>query len=340
MRPEISWEEVEDHTPSIHVQGEDPSDAIGQDNQDDQDAKKLLQDMLNQEENSLDIFGHAYLNDVRVIRISDERKEPIELTIDITEGRYIGAILVIAGPHAKATVLLRTTTAKSVIFASQMVGVAAETGSDVKIMCLQQCSDATMINQRHHAFCKKDACVDWNDLQIGGAYAKSDIMSYLQGTGAHSDITSLFLGTGERQCNIYTAALHQDQHTDSNIVTKGVLAGHAKGLSRGLISIAENANGSNGYEQQDALMLSETAEADAIPNLEIHNHDVACSHGSTVGQIDEELLFYLMSRGISEKVAKQKIIEGYFMPVIEMFKDERTRDHVYKTIMGAVEAQL
>jgi len=124
---------------------------------------------------------------------------------------------------------------------------------------------------------------------------------------------------------LYTKAVHFAPHTESNLFTRGVVNGTARALSRGLIAIKSNASASKGYEKQDALILSEEAEADAIPNLEIENYDVKCSHGSSVGQIDPESMYYLMSRGLSEDDAKKLIIMGYFQPVMELLDGgERT----------------
>ena len=116
-----------------------------------------------------------------------------------------------------------------------------------------------------------------------------------------------------------------------------MLTDSSKGLSRGLVRIGKNAAGSNGYEKQDALLLSDKAEADAIPNLEIHNNEVKCSHGSTVGQIDAEKMFYLMSRGLNEKEAKLKIVEGYFMPILDTFEDESVKEQIHTTIIEALD---
>ena len=99
--------------------------------------------------------------------------------------------------------------------------------------------------------------------------------------------------------------MHNAKNTTSKIITKGVLNNKSKALSRSLVKIKENAPKSNGYEKQEALLLSENAEADAIPYLEIDNNDVKCSHSSAVGQIDKDVLFYMMSRGLNESEAKK-----------------------------------
>ena len=78
------------------------------------------------------------------------------------------------------------------------------------------------------------------------------------------------------------------------------------------------------------------AEAEAIPRLEIHNHDVVCGHSSAIGQLDKEQLFYLMSRGLDENAAKQKIAEGYFIPAIEMFKNDEVKKRIYSSLAQAL----
>ena len=134
---------------------------------------------------------------------------------------------------------------------------------------------------------------------------------------------------------VYTSSIHNAPNTFSNIITKGVLNHKSKALSRGLVKIQKNAAGSNGYEKQDTLLLTDTAEADAIPNLEIDNNEVKCSHGSTIGQLDAEKMFYLMSRGLNEEMAMQKIVEGYFMPVLDLFED-KVKEKIHNLILKSL----
>ena len=103
-------------------------------------------------------------------------------------------------------------------------------------------------------------------------------------------------------------------------------------MSRSIIKIEEGASDSDGYEKQDALILSENAEADAMPQLEIKNPNVKCSHGSTIGQIDKEKIFYLMSRGLDIEKAKKKIVEGYFNNTLEQIENVKIREKIKKII--------
>lgn len=143
-----------------------------------------------------------------------------------------------------------------------------------------------------------------------GDYNRVELISVLQD---ESNVTmdARFLGRGDERYDIYTCSIHQGRESKSDLVTKGVVMDKSKAVSRGMVKIEEGAFGSEGYEKLDTMIFDRTAEADAIPNLLIHNHDVKCSHGATVGHLSDELLFYMMSRGLSESEAKNQIVEGF-----------------------------
>jgi len=164
----------------------------------------------------------------------------------------------------------------------------------------------------------KNAQIEWKEMIHDGEYTRSHILADLLGMNARCDVNCGFVCKGNEKSDIYTIARHVGKGSKSNLVTKGIVLDRAQALSRGLIRIEKEASGSDGYEKQDTLVLSADAEADAIPNLEILNHNVTCSHGSTVGKIDEEKLFYLMSRGLNRKEAIKTIVAGYFSDMDEL----------------------
>ena len=112
-------------------------------------------------------------------------------------------------------------------------------------------------------------------------------------------------------------AIHNSPHTYSNMITKGVLFDESKAVYRGLIKINKNANNSNGYQKEDSLLLGNKTESDSIPKLEIDNNEVRCTHSSSVSQIDEDKMFYVMSRGLNEKEARITIVKGFLQEVID-----------------------
>ena len=101
------------------------------------------------------------------------------------------------------------------------------------------------------------------------------------------------------------------------MLTKGALSDKSKSFYKGLIKIKQNASNSNGYQKQDAILLSQDAESNSIPKLEIDNNEVRCTHGSSVSQIDDEKMFYVMSRGLDEKEAKITLVKGFLREVID-----------------------
>lgn len=161
----------------------------------------------------------------------------------------------------------------------------------------------------------------------GGAAAQQQSHLLLQSEGAEGKIINLLEGKDAQLFDGYGEHVHAAPRTTSNLIVRSVLDDKAKGIFRGLIKINEGATGCNGYQKEDALLLSEEAEADMVPNLEINNNDVRCTHGATVGKLDPEQLFYLTSRGISSDEAKQLLIKGFFEKAISEINNEQLQQH-------------
>ena len=277
----------------------------------------------------------AYANNLLFITIpkNTELSSPIEITYEANGSPLLASLFVLAEQNSKTTIMLYKSGKAS--YVSEDIRIITQESSSVEFVSMQNLDKETVAVQLRRAMTKENAVMRWTDLCLGSAYTKGSVITELQGPGASAKNTVLYLAAGKQRFDIYTASIHAAPQTVSNIITKGVVYDQAKALSRGLVKIESNAAGSDGYEKQDVLLLSDEAEADAIPNLEIHNHDVKCSHGSTIGQIDAEQLFYLMSRGLSEDEAKQKIVEGYFNPVLETFSTD-LKQKVYTSLMQAL----
>lgn len=246
-------------------------------------------------------------------------KQEIEtISIDIS-GTPIHrlCIRVKSGSDAKLVIQYSGHSLLSQGYSAQDIKVIAERNCKLELVVVSNMDSEVYSFQKRQVLMASKAVVQVTDLCLGSQYTRLESMGYLNGRGATHKATALFLGQAEQKYDIYTAAYHQAKNTTSSLVTRGVLRDRAKAVSRGLIHIDPIASGSNGFEKQDTLLLSSEAEADAIPDLEIQNSDVTCSHGSTIGAIDEEKLFYLMSRGLSRQESKHKITEGYFLPLID-----------------------
>jgi Fe-S cluster assembly protein SufD len=147
---------------------------------------------------------------------------------------------------------------------------------------------------------------------VGGDLVKVDVGAVLAGPGASSEIVSLVAADGSRHVDVHTRHEHRAGRTHSNVVAKASLAGRARSVYTGLIRIEQGARGAEAYQENRNLMLSDTARADTIPELEILNDEVACTHGATVAPVDPAALFYLESRGLAPSDAVQVLVEGFY----------------------------
>jgi Fe-S cluster assembly protein SufD len=146
---------------------------------------------------------------------------------------------------------------------------------------------------------------------FGGARYKLDIGAVLAGEGAEAETYGVGMGVGEQRFDHHTEHLHQAANTRSNLGFKVAMTGSSRSAYTGLIRIAAHATGCEAYQENRNLLLSEAARADSIPELEILNDDVRCSHGATMTSIDEDQLFYLQSRGLPRQQAIRLIVFGF-----------------------------
>jgi Fe-S cluster assembly protein SufD len=149
-------------------------------------------------------------------------------------------------------------------------------------------------------------------VSLGGGYARVRTDSDLVGQGGHTSLLAAYLGTDTQVHDFRTLQDHHAPRTESELLFKGAVADEARSVYSGLIHIRNGAHGARAFQTNHNLVLSEGAHADSVPNLDIEENDVRCSHASTVGPIDEDQRYYLESRGISPAVAERLIVLGFF----------------------------
>ena len=165
----------------------------------------------------------------------------------------------------------------------------------------------------------RDATLDVGVAALGGDYARLRLDCRLQGRGATGNLSSVYLGEGRQMLDLRTFQVHAAPDTTSNLLFKGGVADTSHSVYTGLIRIAPGARGSNAFQTNRNLKLSDGAWAESVPNLEIENNDVKCSHASTVGPVDPDQRFYLESRGVPTNVADRLVVGGFFDEVLDDF---------------------
>ncbi len=176
-------------------------------------------------------------------------------------------------------------------------------------------------------------------LALGGALARNEVSITLDGPGAQCRIDGGYLVRGRQHIDITTEIVHAKPNTTSHEAFKGVLDDQGRAVFQGRILVAKDAQKTDGHQSCRTLLLSDRAEIDAKPELEIYADDVKCSHGATVGEIEPDALFYLRARGVDEAEARRMLIEAFLGDVLEDIADAAVRDGFASVVRGWLSAE-
>lgn len=176
-----------------------------------------------------------------------------------------------------------------------------------------------------HAVIAADASYDSFALTTGGKLARAEAHVRLDGARAHAALNAAQALRGQQHADFTTVVTHAAPNCTSRQTVKNVLDGHARGVFQGKIEVERAAQKTDGYQMNQALLLSPDAEIDSKPQLEIYADDVKCSHGATVGELDSDQLFYLQSRGISRLEARGILVRAFLAEALAMIPDHAAR---------------
>lgn len=199
---------------------------------------------------------------------------------------------------------------------STAVEVVARDGATVQYVSVQRMGRGAFYHSVQRTLAERDTSVDTLNVGLGGSVSRVDLNARLLGPGASSDMLGLYFGDGDQHFDFNTSQDHIEPNTASDLLYKGALDGDSRAVFRGIIRVHPGAQRTDAYQTNRNLLLSEGARADSLPNLEIQADDVKCSHGATVGQLDEEARFYLMSRGLDRITAERLVVLGFLGEVL------------------------
>jgi len=176
-------------------------------------------------------------------------------------------------------------------------------------------------------------------VNIGSRLTKASVESHLNGDSSESKMVGAFYGHEDQHFDIDARVWHNAEHTTADLVTRGVIDDEARSVYEGVQNVGAGAWDTNSYQRENTLMLSDESEADASPKLIINNHDTEASHSATVGQVDERDLFYMTSRGVNERLAKNTLVEGFYVPVLEEIEVEELREDLTERVRERLRAR-
>ncbi|HEY4248825.1 MAG TPA: Fe-S cluster assembly protein SufD [Lacunisphaera sp.] len=238
--------------------------------------------------------------------------------------------LVIADDQAKITVadFFRSKKAGDAHFACGGNDLHAGHGAQVTYVAMQDWSRESLSFQFNATVAKRDAKVLSLNLHAGARQARHESFSQLQAPGAHSEMLALTVAQGSQEFDQRTLQIHQAPNTSSDLLYKNALLDQAKTIFSGLIVVDPDAQKTDAYQSNRNLMLSDEAEANSLPGLEIRANDVRCTHGATSARIDAEQEFYLEARGIKPAQAQELLVFGFFEEVLGKIENEQLHDQL------------
>jgi Fe-S cluster assembly protein SufD len=219
---------------------------------------------------------------------------------------------------------------------SAAVEIIARDGAQVQYVSLQRMGRGAFHLQQQRTLAGKDATLDTLNVTLGASVARTDLNAQLLGSGANSDMLGLSFGESGQHFDHSTSQDHVAPNAKSDLLYKGALDGDGRSVFRGIIKVHRGAQRTDAYQTNRNLLLSPHARADSLPNLEIEADDVRCSHGATVGQLDQEHLFYLMSRGLNRTQAERLVVLGFLGEVLSRLP----LGGVVEKVTGIIEARL
>lgn len=200
---------------------------------------------------------------------------------------------------------------------SGVVEVYAKEGADVQFITVHNWGETVYNFALKRTVVHRDARMRWVAGFLGSGLTKAAVETRLQERGAQLEMAGIFFGSGKQHLDLTSRTYHEAPHTQGDVLFKGVVKDAARSALEGIIRVEQGAQQTTSYLSDHTLQLSREAKSDSIPSLEIEANDVRVSHGATVGMIDEEQLYYLMSRGLSRHDAERMIVGGFFEPVLK-----------------------
>jgi len=295
--------------------------------------------------NAFAAMNQAFFSDGAFISVpaSVMVDEPVQL-IYISSAKHRGETmmprnLIIAGANSKLSVVESYVSTKDKAYFTNAVTeiVAGDNASVEHIKLQDESTDAFHIATIAGEF-GRTSRVDVHSIALGAKLSRNNILVNLAGEGLECVLNGLYLTRGEQLADHHMLVQHAQPHCASHEYFNGILDDKSKGVFHGRIYVHPIAQKTDAKQTNKNLLLSDDATADTKPQLEIYADDVKCTHGATIGQLNEESVFYLRSRGIDEVTAKRMLIHAFAGEIIERIQCDSAREEIDKLVWDRLEA--
>lgn len=262
-------------------------------------------------------------------------EQPLHTRAIMTDGGTdLGKTMVILEEGAEATLLSETASLAAGAGGMHCGSneVIVESGAKLRYVNLQNWGDEVWHFAHQRAVVDRAGQLQWTIGALGSRLAKVNQHVALTGPDAHVQVNGVMFTQGRQHLTYNTHQHHQAAYCHSDLLYKAALQDRSRTVWRGMIKVDPDAQRTDAYQRNDNLMLSSNARSDSIPGLEIEADDVRCTHGSTSGRVDDQQLFYAMTRGYTRQEAVRMIVTGFFQQVFDRITIESVRNALGKAI--------
>lgn len=306
--------------------------------------KSKLGSLVDFEKNGFTALNTAFIGEGAFLFIPKSAKieAPIQFLFLTDEGKVsFPRILVVAESFAEATIIEtynRSDETKYLTNAVIEISLADE--AKIKHSRVQRESHEAFHVGATGAETGRGAVYDATNITLGGKLSRHDISVKFNAEGGEAFVDGLYLVSDDQHADTHSVIDHQLPNCASHQTYKGIVDGKARAVFNGKVFVRENARGTDARQSNKNLLLSNDARVDTKPQLEIFNDDVKCSHGATVGQLEEEELFYLLSRGLNESLARNLLTYGFAEEIVNKIEIESIKKQLDEAVLNRLNANL
>ncbi|HTQ39990.1 MAG TPA: Fe-S cluster assembly protein SufD [Pirellulales bacterium] len=259
--------------------------------------------------------------------------EPLHMVTEIVGGGVdFGHALIILEDGAEATILAENVSDAHPGLHCGAIELIVGPGAKLRYVNLQNWGTGVWHFAHQKAIVEAGGQLQWTIGALGARLAKVNQHVALAGSDAHAQVNGVMFTEGKQHLSYHTLQHHQAPYCKSDLLYKGALQDQSRLVWRGMIKVDHGAQKTDGYQRNDNLMLSDHARADSIPGLEIQADDVRCTHGSTTGRVDDEMIFYAQCRGLTRKEATRMVVAGFFQQVFDRITIDSVREALGEAI--------
>jgi Fe-S cluster assembly protein SufD len=305
-------------------------------------TSEYLNKWANEATNSFRVLNTAFAQNGIYMYVPDslELDRPVHI-LNISHTKEEATVIspqkiIVAGENSKIKVIEtyhNLTNSKQTYFTNTVTQLVLKRNAIVDHYRIQDENETAYFINNTEIEQLRDSTYSSYALDLGGKLVRNNLSSILKDSGTTTNFYGLYVGVNKQHIDNQTFIDHAYPHCDSNELYKGILMDKAQGVFNGKIMVRKDAQKTNAFQQNHSLVLSKTAKMNSKPQLEIFADDVKCSHGATIGQLNKEALYYMCSRGLSEKEAVSILKQAFLTEITELIKIDPVKEKVEQMLV-------